>query len=183
MSTDPRQERTLGQLVASATQDISTLVRSEIALAKAEVSVQVKKAGVGGGLLAGAAVIVFYSVYFLFTTIAEGLQALGLPRWVSFLIVTLFMLAVAAVLAYFGVRKMKTVDPTPALTIAEAQETVDAIRSAVEHPGTTVPAPRPEWDRPGLPATAPADAPAPVAPVSPSTNGTTPGAPDSSRDA
>ena len=57
MSTDPRQERTLGQLVASATEDISTLIRSEIALAKAEVSVQVKKAGVGGGLLAGAAVV------------------------------------------------------------------------------------------------------------------------------
>ena len=95
MSTDPRQERTLGQLVASATQDISTLVRSEIALAKAEVSVQVKKAGVGGGLLAGAAVIVFYSVYFIFTTIAEGIQALGLPRWLSFLIVTVFMLLVA----------------------------------------------------------------------------------------
>ena len=95
MSTDPRQERTLGQLVASATQDISTLVRSEIALAKAEVSVQVKKAGVGGGLLAGAAVIGFYSVYFIFTTIAEGIQALGLPRWLSFLIVTVFMLLVA----------------------------------------------------------------------------------------
>ncbi|KRB43879.1 phage holin family protein [Terrabacter sp. Root181] len=183
MSTDPRQERTLGQLVASATQDISALVRSEIALAKAEVSVQVKKAGVGGGLLAGAAVIVFYSVYFLFTTIAEGLQAAGVPRWASFLIVTVFMLLVAAVLGYLGVRKMKTVDPTPAKTIAEAQGTIEAIKSAVEHPGTTVPAPRPEWDRPGLPAAVPADAPAtPAAPTS-SSNGTAPGTPDPSRDA
>src|SRR4051794_39093043 len=83
MSTDPRQERTLGQLVASATQDLSTLVRSEIALAKVEVSVQLKKAGVGGGLFAGAAVLAFYSVYFIFTTIAEGLQALGVARWLS----------------------------------------------------------------------------------------------------
>ncbi|CAN7534547.1 phage holin family protein [Terrabacter sp. LjRoot27] len=184
MSTDPRQERTLGQLVASATQDISTLVRSEIALAKAEVSVQVKKAGVGGGLLAGAAVIVFYSVYFLFTTIAEGIQALGLPRWASFLIVTVFMLLVAAVLGLLGVKKMKTVDPTPAKTIAEAQETVEAIKSAVEHPGTTVPAPRPEWDRPGLPATVPADAPsAPTTPAASSSNGSAPSTPDPSRDA
>ena len=183
MSTDPRQERTLGQLVASATQDISALVRSEIALAKAEISVQVKRAGAGGGLLAGAAVIVFYSVYFLFTTIAEGLQALGLPRWLSFLIVTVFMLLVAALLGYLGVRKMKTVDPTPAKTIAEAQVTVDAIKAAVEHPGTTVPAPRPEWDRPGLPAAVPAGTPAaPAAPTS-SSNGNPPAAPDPSRDA
>jgi hypothetical protein len=147
MSTDPRQERTLGQRVASASQDISTLVRSEIALAKAEVSVQVKKAGIGGGLLAAAGVIVFYSVYFIFITIAEGIEALGLPRWLSFLIVTVFMLLVAGVLAILGVRKMKTVKPTPEKTIAEAQTTVAALKSAAEHPGTVVPAPRPEWDR------------------------------------
>jgi hypothetical protein len=165
MSTDPRQERTLGQLVASASQDISTLVRSEIALAKAEVSVQVKKAGIGGGLLAAAGVIVFYSVYFIFITIAEGIEALGLPRWLSFLIVTVFMLLVAGVLAMLGVRKMKTVKPTPEKTINEAQTTVAALKSAAEHPGTVVPAPRPEWDRKDI-------APAPTSSV-----------PDPSRDA
>src|SRR4051794_35759379 len=182
MSTDPRQERTLGQLVASATQDISTLVRSEIALAKAEVSVQVKKAGVGGGLLAAAAVVVFYSVYFLFTTMAEGIQALGLPRWASFLIVTVFMLIVAAILGLLGVRKMKTVNPTPEKTIAEAQETMAAVKSAAEHPGTTVPAPRPEWDRAVLSGTVSADAPA-AGPAVSSSNGTAPSTPDPSRDA
>lgn len=148
MTTDPRQERTLGQLVASATQDLSTLVRSEIALAKAELSVQFKKAGVGGALLAAAGVVAFYSVYFIFITIAEGIEALGLPRWLSFLIVTVFMLLVAGVLAALGIRKMKTVKPSPDKTISEAQQTVAALKSAAEHPGTTVPAPRPEWDRP-----------------------------------
>lgn len=158
MSTDPRQERTLGQLVASASQDISTLVRSEIALAKAEVSGQVKKAGVGGGLLAAAGVVVFYSVYFIFTTIAEGIEALGLPRWLSFLIVTVLMLLIAGVLALLGIRKMKTVKPKPEKTIAEAQTTVAALKSATEHPGTVVPAARPAWDRKDIPATATAPA-------------------------
>lgn len=152
MSTDPRQERTLGQLVASATQDISALIRSEIALAKAEVSVQFKKAGVGGGLLAGAAVILFYSVYFIFTTIAEGLVAIGLPRWLSYLIVTVFMLLVAGVLALLGVRKMKTVQPSPDKAIANAQQTIEGVKAAAANPGTVVPAPRPEWDRKDLPA-------------------------------
>ncbi|WP_323097574.1 phage holin family protein [Intrasporangium sp. YIM S08009] len=168
MSTDPRQERTLGQLVASATQDISALIRSEIALAKAEVSVQFKKAGVGGGLLAGAAVILFYSVYFIFTTIAEGLVALGLPRWLSYLIVTVFMLLVAGVLGYLGVRKMQTVKPSPDKAIANAQQTVEGVKAALANPGTVVPAPRPEWDRKDLPA-------APAAPSSPAV--------DASRDA
>jgi hypothetical protein len=170
MSTDPRQERTLGQLVASATQDISLLVRSEIALAKAEISVQLKKAGTGGGLLAAAAVIVFYSVYFIFTTIAEGLKALGLPAWAAYLIVTVFMLLVAALLAWLGVRKLKTVNPTPEKAIASTQQTIEGIKAATEHPGTVVPAPRPAWDQPNLPQAA---APAPA----------TPSAPDPSRDA
>ncbi len=147
MSTDPRQERTLGQLVAALSQDLSTLVRGEIALAKAEVSSQVKKAGVGGGLLAAAAVVAFYSVYFLFTTIAEGIQALGLPRWLSFLIVTLLMLAIAAVLGLLGVKRMKTVEPTPEKAIANAQQTVAGIKAAAANPGTMPPGPRPDWDR------------------------------------
>jgi hypothetical protein len=163
MSTDPRQERTLGQLVASATQDISLLIRSEIALAKAEISVQLKKAGTGGGLLIAAGVVVFYSVYFIFITIAEGLKALGLPAWAAYLIVTVFMLLVAGALAWLGVRKLKTVNPTPEKTIASTQQTIEGVRAAVEHPGTVVPAPRPPWDQPNLPQAtgAPASPPAP----------------------
>jgi hypothetical protein len=157
MSTDPRQERTLGQLVASASQDISALVRGEIALAKAEVSSQFKKAGLGGGLLAAAGVVAFYSVYFVFITIAEGIEALGLPRWLSFLIVTVLMLVVAGVLALLGIRKMRTVKPVPEKAIANAQQTVAALKAATEAPGTMAPAPRPEWDRTrrAAPASAP----------------------------
>jgi hypothetical protein len=146
MSTDPRPERTLGQLVASATEDISALIRSEIALAKAEIAVQAKKGGVAGGLLAGAAVVLFYSVYFIFITLAEGIQAMGLPRWASFLIVTVIMLLVAAVLGWLGVRKMKTVQPSPDKAISSTQQTVAGIRAAMANPGTVVPAPPPSWD-------------------------------------
>jgi cytochrome c biogenesis protein CcdA len=146
MSTDPRQERTLGQLVASATKEISTLVRGEIALAKAEVSVQFKKAGKGGGLLAAAAVIGFYSVYFIFTTLVEVLD-IWLPRWAAYLIITVLMLVIAGVLAMLGVKKMKTVEPSPKRAIAQAEQTVAALKSATEHPGSMVPGARPEWDR------------------------------------
>lgn len=146
MSTDPRPERTLGQLVASATQDISALIRSEIALAKAEISVQAKKAGMGGALLAGAGVVAFYAVYFLFITLAEGIQAMGLPRWLSFLIVTVVMLVVAGVLALLGARRLKTVKPSPEKAVAQAQQTVAGLKAAAANPGTVVPAAPPSWD-------------------------------------
>jgi hypothetical protein len=155
MSTDPRQERTLGQLVASATQDISTLLRGEIALAKAEVSVQLKKAGTGGGLLAAAAVIGFYSVYFIFTTLVEVID-IWLPRWAAYLIITVFMLLIAGILGMVGVRKMKTVSPAPKKAIAEAEQTVAALKAATANPGSMAPAGRPEWDRTKATATLPA---------------------------
>ena len=150
MSTDPRQERTLGQLVAAATQDMSTLVRGEIALAKAEVSGQLKKAGKGGGLLAAAAVLGFYAVYFVFTTLVEVLD-IWLPRWAAWLIITVLMLLIAGILAMAGIRKMKTVQPTPKKAVAEAQQTVAALKAATANPGTMAAAPRPEWDRPATP--------------------------------
>lgn len=129
-----RNERTLGQLVASATQDLSTIVRGEIALAKTELSSQVKKAGLGGVLLAGAGVLAFYSVYFVFITIAEGITAAGLPKWLSYLIVTVFFLLVAGVLALVGIRRLKKVKPKPALAIAEANQTVAALKRATSNP-------------------------------------------------
>ena len=187
MSTDPRPERTLGQLVASATSDISALIRSEIELAKAEIAVQAKKAGVGGGLLAGAAVVLFYSVYFIFITLAEGIQAMGLPRWASFLIVTVVMLIAAGILGWLGVRKMKTVQPSPDKAIGAAQQTVDGIKAAIANPGTVVPAPPPSWDprvakatsnRPATPISA-----SPARTSSTSTSADTTSTPDPSRDA
>lgn len=152
-TTPPGQERTLGQLVASASQDISALVRGEIALAKLELSGQVKKAGLGGALLAAAGVVGFYSVYFIFLTLAEGLQALGLPRWLSFLLVTVLMLLIAGVLAMIGLKRMKTVKPVPQQAVRNAQQAIEGVKRAATAPhptataatmatGTTTPAGR-----------------------------------------
>ncbi|MDN5797923.1 MAG: phage holin family protein [Intrasporangium sp.] len=129
-----RDERTLGQLVASLTQDVSTIMRGEIALVKAELTAQVKKAGKGGALLAVAGVIAFYSVYFIFITIAEGITAAGLPKWLSYLIVTLLFLITAAILAFLGIRRLKTVEPKPTRAVAEAEQTVAALKRAASNP-------------------------------------------------
>jgi hypothetical protein len=129
-----RNERTLGQLVASATQDFATIIRGEIALAKEELSSQFKKAGMGGALLAAAGVIGFYSVYFIFITIAEGITAAGLPKWLSYLIVTVFFLLVAGILALLGARRLRKVQPTPKKAVAEAELTVAALKRATSTP-------------------------------------------------
>lgn len=122
-------ERTLGQLVADATQDISTIVRSEIALAKAEVTAEAKIAGRGAGMLAGAAFVGLLGLIFLFHTLANVL-AVWLPLWAGYLITTVVLFVLAAILGLVGKNSMSKVKPKPERTIKNAQETIEAIKSA-----------------------------------------------------
>jgi hypothetical protein len=119
MST--RDERTLGQLVATATEDLSNLIRGEIALAKSELKVSVGKLAEGAGLFAAAAFLALLAVILLTITAALGLEAAGLPGWLSFLIVAVVFLLVAAVLGYIGLRAFKKVGP-PRRTIASVND-------------------------------------------------------------
>ena len=134
MSTveSPDQQPSVGELVRRASEHVSTLVRGEIELAKAEVSGTVKRAGIGGGMLAAAGVILLFSVPFLFVVIAEVLVAIGLPRWLSYLIVWVFFLLVAGVLALLGRRQLKKMRK-PERTLKTAKDTAAWAR----HPTST----------------------------------------------
>lgn len=124
MSTvpSPDQEPSVGELVRRASEHVSTLVRSEIELAKSELSGTVKRAGIGGGMLAAAGVIALFSVPFLFVVIAEVLVAIGLPRWLSYLIVWVLFLLIAGVLALIGRSQLKKMK-APERTIKTAKDT------------------------------------------------------------
>ena len=91
-------ERTIGQLVADASHDIQGIIRSEVALAKAEVSEGAKVMGKGAGLLVGAGVLAVFGLTFLFHTLARVI-GVWLPVWAGYLIVTVILFIVAAVLA------------------------------------------------------------------------------------
>lgn len=122
-------ERTLGQLVADATADMSTIVRSEIALAKAEISAEAKTAGTGAGMLAGAAFVGLLGLIFLFHTVANVID-IWLPLWAGYLITTGLLFALAALLGLIGKNQVSKVKPKPERAIKNAQETIDALKSA-----------------------------------------------------
>jgi len=115
------QEKSLGQLVAAATADISALIRGEIALAKSELKISVSAGAMGAGLFAGAAFLALLAVILLTITMALGLEELGVPGWLSFLIVAVFLLLVGLVLALLGRRSFRKVGP-PRRTIASVQD-------------------------------------------------------------
>jgi uncharacterized membrane protein YqjE len=122
-------EPTVGQLVSDASTHVSTLIHSEIELAKLELRSTVKNAGVGVGLFAAAAVVLVFSLVFGFLTLAEGLAALGLFRWLAFLIVFVLQLVIVALCVFLGYKKVKRVKG-PARTIKTTRETVDYLKTA-----------------------------------------------------
>jgi uncharacterized membrane protein YqjE len=109
-TTTAADEPSVGTLVQSAMADISTLVRAEIELAKAEIGKSAKKAGVSVGLFGAAGVLAAFAGIYLFVTIAEALTALGLPRWISYGIVTVFLLLLAGICALVGRRMLKKIE-------------------------------------------------------------------------
>lgn len=128
MATDvPTDERTIGQLVADASHDVQHIVRGEIALAKAEMSLKAKVMAKGAGLLGAAAFIGVLGVLFLLHTIARVI-AIWLPVWAGYGIVTLVLLLVAGVLALVGKKALENLDPAPRKAIADVQQTVASLK-------------------------------------------------------
>jgi uncharacterized membrane protein YqjE len=121
--------RSLGQIVKELTADFSTLFRSEVALLKLEIKDTVAKLGGGAAMFAGAAFVALFGVAFLFVTITLGLVALGVPAWLSSLIVTVALFAVAAVLALMGKRKFAQVNFVPSESVQQIKADVEAIKA------------------------------------------------------
>jgi membrane protein implicated in regulation of membrane protease activity len=103
-------ETSIGSLVQSAMADVSTLVRGEIELAKAEVGKSAKKAGIGAGAFGAAGVVLAFSGFFFGIALAEFLTWLGLVRWISYLIVWFLLVLLAGIAALFGRRTLKKIE-------------------------------------------------------------------------
>ncbi|USQ76679.1 phage holin family protein [Ornithinimicrobium cryptoxanthini] len=125
-------ERTIGQLVSDATNDLSSIVRGEIELAKSEVTTSVSRAGKGGAMLAVAGVLALYMLGLLLFAAAWGIEAAGLPLWAGLLIVSGVLLLIIAILALIGIKALKQVQPKPVQAINDAQTTVNTLKASLK---------------------------------------------------
>lgn len=133
LDANARPDRSLGQLVASATAELSALVHDEIALAKAELRQDVKRVGIGGGAIGAAGALAMFALPVLSFAAAYGIHNLGLGLAWSFLIVGGAYLLVAAVLGLFAARAFKRVKP-PRRSIDSTRKTVATLRGVKPHP-------------------------------------------------
>ncbi len=120
----PTSEQSLGELVAHATQDLSQLLRQEVALAKVEIKQEVVSAGKGAGMLGGAGVAGQGALGVLSISAAYGISWLGVPLGCAFFTVGLLYLVAAAVLALGGKKNLSKVGP-PERTLSSVKDDVE----------------------------------------------------------
>jgi uncharacterized membrane protein YqjE len=124
-------EASTAQLVSQMSEQVSTLVRDELALARVEMVEKGKRAGTGAGLLGGAGVLAMYGVGALLVTIGAALATVW-PVWLAALVVTVVVFAVAAVAALLGKKQVQqAVPPAPTAAVDSTKRDVDAVKSAV----------------------------------------------------
>jgi predicted lipid-binding transport protein (Tim44 family) len=117
------RERPIGELLKQLSQETSTLVKQELALARAELEQQGKRAGIGAGMLGGAGVGGLLTLGALTATLI-ALLATAMSTWVAALIATLLWAAVTAVLALQGRNKLKQATPPAPQTVETVKEDV-----------------------------------------------------------
>jgi uncharacterized membrane protein YqjE len=104
------EDPTLGALVHQLSEQTSALVRSEVELAKAELTEKGKNAGVGIGLFSAAGLLAFFGGAVLITTLILVL-ALVLPAWAAALIVAVLLFVGAGIAAMIGKNKVNEATP------------------------------------------------------------------------
>ena len=120
-SQEPR-EQSIGELLKRLSEETATLVRQELALAKAEATEKGKEAGVGAGLLGGGGLIGVFAFAALTTAIILALD-LAMAGWLAALIVAVVYGAIAGVLALQGRHRLKDAGPpVPEQTIETVKE-------------------------------------------------------------
>jgi uncharacterized membrane protein YqjE len=131
MDTELR-DRSTGELVSELSDQATRLVRSEIELAKAELAVKGRKAGLGAGLFGGAGLFAIFGFAAL-TTAAIAALSTTLPVWASALIVAGVYLLIAAVSAKLGLGKVQeATPPAPERAIESTKQDVELTKARVK---------------------------------------------------
>ena len=118
------REESFGTLIKDLSSDTSHLVKQELNLARAELTIKAKQAGRGVGMLAGAGVAALMLLGALTAFLIVVFDA-WMPLWVAALIVTLLWAIITGALASAGQAALKNINPQPEQTIDSLKEDVE----------------------------------------------------------
>ncbi|MFX1756389.1 phage holin family protein [Rhodococcus sp. As11] len=120
------------ELTERLTEQVSTLVRTEVSHALKEVKSKGTRIGVGVGISGAGAILLFLGLATLIATAVLGL-ATAVEPWLAALIVALVVLVVGGILAAVGASKAKNAaPPVPERTVASVRADIDAAKGATK---------------------------------------------------
>ncbi|WP_410673764.1 phage holin family protein [Amycolatopsis sp. cmx-4-68] len=120
-------DSSVGELMSNVMKDLSTLVRQEVELAKAEVKAEAGKAAKGAGMFGGAGFAGYMILLFLSIALWQGLENVMDGGWAA-LIVAAVWAVVGAVLYATGRKEFRRVNPKPERTVETLQQVPDALK-------------------------------------------------------
>ena len=127
--TEPKQpEKSLGQLVAEMSAELSSLMRAEVQLAKVELKDEVTKAGKAGSMFGAGAVTGYFALLFASLALAWLLDQ-AMPIALAFFLVAVLYGVAAGVLITRARTEMKQVDPVPRQTVETLKEDVEWVKA------------------------------------------------------
>ena len=121
--------KSAGQLVKEVTEDISTLIRKEIELAKAELGLSAKAKG--AAIIAIAGVLGLFALIFLLFAIRDGFDTF-LWTWLSDLITAAILLLIGGIAALVAKKKLTT-PINPELTKKTIKDDVEWAKTVGRH--------------------------------------------------
>lgn len=119
------QDRSLGELFKDLVQELTTLVRQEMNLAKTEMSQKAARAGKHVGFIAAGGAVAYAGLLALVAALVLLLDQLGLSPWLSALLVGVVVAGIGGFLVMSGLNALKHEDFTP-------RETMDSLESLKE---------------------------------------------------
>ena len=123
-----RDERSLGELFGDLSRETSTLVRQEVALARTELTQKATQAGKDVGFLAVGGAIAYAGLLAAIAAVILLLVAIGLPAWLSALIVGAVVAGAGYALVRRGLTALKHEDLAPRQTLDTLKGDIDILK-------------------------------------------------------
>jgi VIT1/CCC1 family predicted Fe2+/Mn2+ transporter len=114
-------DESLAQLLSDLTDDLTTLLRQELQLVRAEMRVEAAKAARASLMLAAAAILALLALFLVAWAASWGLAEL-MPAGLAFVVVGVLVGIVGAVLGVLGRNRIRAVDPVPRTTAQTLKE-------------------------------------------------------------
>ena len=126
MTTDPN--KSTGSLLSDALTHVSSLVRSEVDLARAEVNENLNSAGAAIGWIVGAVIVALTALNVLTAALVAALTEAGIPAGWSALIVGVAFALIAYLMASKGTSALKLSSLAPSRATKNVKRDAQAVK-------------------------------------------------------